>query len=224
MHSSYSIATVDCSMSFQKVCLQSAFDTRSHSNCPCTHCVHACTTHLTLLSLQDYVVDRRLTDGVSARLKRHFRYYYFRTSVFKESAILSDLPQGLCARVRMENYGPLLQVRTTNLCQRLLCNSWLLFANQLCGVRLACTLLLLQLCCSCAATSSALCLLFQPCFKQTQLVCWCRVCTVLQHRFKDTAVDVLLLAMPTARSHCVYVGHELARRTSVQARHAAGHC
>jgi hypothetical protein len=73
---------------------------------------HTNTQH-TLSSLQDYVVDRRLTDGVSARLKRHFRYYYFRTSVFKESAILSDLPQGLCARVRMENYGPLLQVRTT---------------------------------------------------------------------------------------------------------------
>lgn len=44
-------------------------------------------------------MDRRLPDGISSRIKRHFRYFYFKTSVFDERAVMRHVPLQLCQEV-----------------------------------------------------------------------------------------------------------------------------
>lgn len=62
-------------------------------------------------------MDRRLPDGVSSRIKRHFRYFYFKTSVFDERAVMEHVPWQLCQEVMSTTHGVaisatgLLQVR-----------------------------------------------------------------------------------------------------------------
>ncbi|CAM9289976.1 unnamed protein product, partial [Laminaria digitata] len=45
-----------------------------------------------LQKISEYAVDRRLPDGVTSRIKRHFRYFYFKTSVFDEQVVMAHVP------------------------------------------------------------------------------------------------------------------------------------
>jgi CRP-like cAMP-binding protein len=60
---------------------------------------------LTLPHLQDYITDRRLSDGLASKVRRHFRYYYFKTSVFKERAVQQGLPLQLKWDLMVEIHG-----------------------------------------------------------------------------------------------------------------------
>lgn len=68
--------------------------------------------------ISEYAVDRRLPDGVTSRIKRHFRYFYFKTSVFDERAVLRHVPWQLCQEVVAHTHAAaltatgLLQVRS----------------------------------------------------------------------------------------------------------------
>ncbi|CAN0221084.1 unnamed protein product, partial [Discosporangium mesarthrocarpum] len=49
--------------------------------------------------ISEYIADRRLGDGLGARIKRHFRYFYFKTSVFDERLVMKNVPWHLCQEV-----------------------------------------------------------------------------------------------------------------------------
>ncbi|CAN0506724.1 unnamed protein product, partial [Scytosiphon promiscuus] len=42
--------------------------------------------------ISEYAIDRRLPDGVTSQIKRHFRYFYFKTSVFDEQVVMAHVP------------------------------------------------------------------------------------------------------------------------------------
>lgn len=54
---------------------------------------------LTIQKVSEYAIDRRLPDGVCSRIKRHFRYFYFKTSVFDEKAVMQHVPWQLSQEV-----------------------------------------------------------------------------------------------------------------------------
>lgn len=55
--------------------------------------------HFITQEISAYAVDRRLPEGVTSRIKRHFRYFYFKTSVFDERAVMQHVPWQLCEEV-----------------------------------------------------------------------------------------------------------------------------
>lgn len=67
--------------------------------------------------ISEYALDRRLPDGISSRIKRHFRYFYFKTSVFDERAVMEHVPWQICQEVMSKTHAVaisatgLLQVR-----------------------------------------------------------------------------------------------------------------
>ncbi|CAM9133109.1 unnamed protein product [Scytosiphon promiscuus] len=58
-----------------------------------------------LQKISEYALDRRLPDGVSSRIKRHFRYFYFKTSVFDEREVMKHVPWQLCQEVMSTTHG-----------------------------------------------------------------------------------------------------------------------
>lgn len=61
--------------------------------------------HFILQKISEYAIDRRLPDGVSSRIKRHFRYFYFKTSVFDERGVMQHVPWQLCREVVATTHG-----------------------------------------------------------------------------------------------------------------------
>lgn len=55
--------------------------------------------------ISEYALDRRLPDGISTRIKRHFRYFYFKTSVYDERAVMEHVPWQLCEEVMSTTHG-----------------------------------------------------------------------------------------------------------------------
>lgn len=64
-----------------------------------------CCQSLVFQKISEYAIDRRLPDGISSRLKRHFRYYYFKSSVFDERAVMQHVPWQLCHEVVTSTHG-----------------------------------------------------------------------------------------------------------------------
>eukprot|EP00752_Nemacystus_decipiens_P013801 g12253.t1 len=62
-------------------------------------------TTTNLQKISEYALDRRLPASVSSRIKRHFRYFYFKTSVFDEKAVMQHVPWQLCEEVMSTTHG-----------------------------------------------------------------------------------------------------------------------
>ncbi|CAM9253169.1 unnamed protein product [Ectocarpus sp. 4 AP-2014] len=62
-------------------------------------------TTTNLQKISEYALDRRLPDGISSRIKRHFRYFYFKTSVFDERAVMEHVPWQICQEVMSKTHA-----------------------------------------------------------------------------------------------------------------------
>ncbi|CAM9884106.1 unnamed protein product, partial [Choristocarpus tenellus] len=55
--------------------------------------------------ISEYIADRQLGDSLGARIKRHFRFFYFKTSVFDERSVMAYVPWHLCQEVLQSTHA-----------------------------------------------------------------------------------------------------------------------